>query len=66
MSLGCYRYARQFKRVCLDFDLERAEERAGIQQFDGGLDRDDAEFEAALVQWVEQGRSPLEMPYLGK
>lgn len=55
-----------FHALRADIDIDRFNERAGIQQFDGGLDRDDAEFEAALVQWVEQGRNPVDMPYLGK
>jgi hypothetical protein len=65
MSLGCYRYARQFKRAGLDFDLERAEERAGIMEFDGGLDTDGAEYQAALQQWVEHGIEPGNMQYEG-
>lgn len=59
-------YVRMFHALRADIDIDRFNERAGIQQFDGGLDRDDAEFEAALVQWVEQGRNPVDMPYLGK
>ena len=58
-------YPRMFHALRLSFDDERFEERAAIQQFDAGLPLHDAEFEAALVQWVEQGRNPLEMPYLG-
>ena len=59
-------YIRLFNSLRADIDIDRFNERAGIQEFDGGLDRDDAEFEAALVQWVEQGRNPVDMPYLGK
>lgn len=59
-------YIRLFHSVRADIDIDRFNERAGIQEFDGGLDRDDAEFEAALVQWVEQGRNPVDLPYLGE
>ena len=68
MSIGCYRYARQFKRVGLEFDMERAEERAGIMEFDGELayDTDGAEYRAALEQWIEQGMEPGNMKYEGR
>lgn len=58
-------YRRMFNSFRVDLDCERFEERAAIQHFDAGLPLHDAEFEAALVQWVEQGRNPVDLPYLG-
>lgn len=58
-------YQRMFHALRLSFDIDRFDERAGIQQYDGGLDLHDAEYEAALVQWIEAGRNPNDMPYLG-
>jgi hypothetical protein len=58
-------YIKLFHATRKTLDVERFEERAAIHQHDAGLDLDDAEFEAALVQWVEQGGDQLQFSFLG-